>query len=61
VGIGHSVAKTGVYLNRMSTKHSLVGVCAAVLLFVCFVTISKAHLVHRQLGIGGYWGSLDKQ
>src|SRR5438046_10341320 len=31
----------------MSTKHSLVGVCAAVLLFVCFVTISRAYLVHR--------------
>ena len=47
MGIGHSVAKTGVYLNRMSTKHSLVGVCAAVLLFVCFVTIGRAYLVHR--------------
>jgi hypothetical protein len=31
----------------MSTKHSLVAVCAAVLLFVGFVTMSRAYVVHR--------------
>jgi len=47
-------------LNRMSTKHLLVAVCAAALAFIGFVTISRAYVVHRAKELIADMQGLDK-
>jgi hypothetical protein len=44
----------------MSTKHSLVAVCAAVFLFVGFAAISRAYVVHRASELIADMQGLDK-
>jgi hypothetical protein len=57
---GHSILSRGVYMNRMSPKHLLMGACAVVFAFIGFVTVNRAYTLHRAKALVAEIENFDK-